>query len=43
VPVGYEVNWASGPTFDVIEKLTRVKNHLMSEDLTAASMKFCDW
>ena len=25
VPVGYEINWAPGPIFDVIEKLTKVK------------------
>ena len=43
VSVGYEVNWAPGPIFDVIEKLTRVKNHLRSEVLTPVAVKFCEW
>jgi hypothetical protein len=42
VPVGYEVNWAPGPIFDMIEKLTRVKNKVRSEVLTAVSVRFCE-
>jgi hypothetical protein len=42
VPVEYEVNWAPGPIFNVIEKLTRVKIHVRSEVVTAVAVKFCE-